>query len=339
MSKIVNINTGKTQSRDLLEEAFALVADDLKKVDDGFRHFIDTDIFYIRKVGEYIIKSGGKRFRPMLLLLISRLLGYEGERHTPFAAMVEFIHTATLLHDDVVDSADLRRGKPSVNAVWGNPTSVLVGDYLLAKSFNIAVNDGDMKILELLSNTTTRIAEGEILQLLNHGDMDITEDDYIQVISDKTAVLIATSCSIAAILGGATAEEEKAIESYGMNLGIAFQLTDDCLDYSASTGELGKAIGNDLREGKVTMPLIEAYRNATKSERDSIKNTVEAKEVSGQDLSVVFDIIEKYSGIEYSKVRAKSYVEKAKESLNVFSDSAEKSALVSVAGSVIERYF
>jgi octaprenyl-diphosphate synthase len=339
MPKIVNIPHAKKGSfkRDPLQPAFDLVAREMKRVDEGFKHHIDTDVLYIRKVCEYIIRSGGKRYRPMLLLLSAKLLGYEGDRHIPLAAMIEFIHTATLLHDDVVDSAELRRGKPSVNAVWGNSTSVLVGDYLLAKSFNIAVNDGDMRILEVLSKTTSRMAEGEVLQLLRHGDIEMTEADYLQVVSDKTAVLISAACTIAAIVGKASQEGEEALGSFGMDLGIAFQLTDDCLDYVSSSDDLGKAVGNDLREGKVTMPLIEAYRNATVSERDDMRRAVEAKELSPDALRRVVEVINKYRGIEYAKVRARSHVERAKERLGLFPDSKEKSALVSVADAVVDR--
>jgi octaprenyl-diphosphate synthase len=273
----------------------------------------------------------------MLLLLSSKLFAYTGERHIPMAAIVEFIHTATLLHDDVVDKASLRRGKASVNSVWGDRASILVGDYLLAKSFSLAVDDGDKRILKTLSETTTRMAEGEVLQLLKHSDPEMTEEEYLSVINDKTAILLSAACKIPALLNDAEEEKIEAMSSYGLNLGIAYQLTDDCLDYTSNDADLGKAIGNDLREGKVTMPLIKAFRDASSEERDLIRAVVESDELSDDDLKRVFGIIEKYEGIEYTLESAMDCVENAKEALEIFEPNIERAALMAVADNVLER--
>ena len=322
-----------------IQDAIDLVKDDIKKVNEGFATYLDSDVSFIKKVGEYIIESGGYRYRRMLLLLSSKLFGYTGERHIPFAAVMEFIHTATLLHDDVVDNANLRRGRASANSVWGDGTSILVGDYLLAKSFSLAVKDGDQKILESLSKTTTQMAEGEVMQLLKHGDIETTEEEYLTVITNKTAILLSAACKIPALLSNADEDEVRAMSEYGLNLGIAYQLTDDCLDYTSNHEDLGKAIGNDLREGKVTMPLIKAFRDADVSERELIKTVVEADELLDDDLKRVFDIIEKYEGIRYTLDSAMARIEDAKQALEIFEPNIERAALMAVADNVIDRRY
>ncbi len=320
-----------------IQEVFDLVKEDIQRVNEGFNTYLDSDVFFIKKVGEYIINSGGKRYRPMLLLLSTKMFGYTGERHIPLAAVVEFIHTATLLHDDVVDNASLRRGKASANIVWGNTASILVGDYLLAKSFSLAVEDGNQAILKTLSNATTQMAEGEVMQLLRHSDPEMTEEEYLCVITNKTAILLWAACRISALLGDGTDDEIEAMSTYGLNLGIAYQLTDDCLDYTSNDEDLGKAIGNDLREGKVTMPLIKAFRDGNDTEKELIRSVVEADELSEDDLKKVFDVIERYEGIEYTLDRAVACVEKAKESLEIFEPNIERAALMAVADNVIGR--
>jgi octaprenyl-diphosphate synthase len=320
-----------------IQEVLDLVKDDIQRVNEGFNTYLDSDVFFIKKVGEYIINSGGKRYRPMLLLLSSKMFGYTGGRHIPLAAVVEFIHTATLLHDDVVDNANLRRGKASANSVWGSGASILVGDYLLAKSFSLAVEDGNRAILETLSRTTTQMAEGEVMQLLKHSDPETTEEEYLSVVTNKTAILLSAACRISALLGEGTDEEIEAMSEYGLNLGIAYQLTDDCLDYTSSDEDLGKAIGNDLREGKVTMPLIKAFRDGDDAEKELIRMVVEADELSEDDLKKVFNVIEKYEGIEYTLESAMSRIESAKAALEIFEPNIERAALMAVADNVIDR--
>src|SRR5512138_2108433 len=262
-----------------MDAVLALIGEELKGVEEQFKKDLASDVPLIRKVGEYVLSSGGKRIRPALLLLAAKLCGYTGSRHIPLASVVEFIHTATLLHDDVVDEANIRRGIPSANTLWGNSASVLVGDFLFSKSFSLMVADGDLNVLRVLSAATTRIAEGEVLQLVCTSDLEITEERYIEVVVCKTAVLLAAACQAGAIIGGATAEQEAALAAFGMDLGIAFQLMDDTLDYVADEKEFGKSIGHDLEEGKITLPLIETLKRCSAAEREIVGCIVEKEEL------------------------------------------------------------
>ena len=320
-----------------IQDAFNLTKEDIIKTENLFKDNLVSDVYLIEKVGEYILNSGGKRLRPLMLLLSSRLCGYRGSEHIKMAAVVEFIHTATLLHDDVVDNANLRRGKSSANNVWGNGSSVLVGDYLLSKAFSIAVRNGDLRVMKVLADTTTRMAEGEVAQLIKHSDTDTTEDEYLDVITNKTAVLFSASCRIPAILSDAPPEKEKAMSDYGMEVGIAYQLTDDCLDYTSKDEDLGKPIGNDLKEGKVTLPFIKAYREASGKEKEIMREAIEADDIDGETLSSVFGIIKKYRGIEYTTAFAGERIEKAKKHLEVFRSDVERTALTAIADHVAGR--
>ena len=322
-----------------IQEAYDTIKQDLKDVDLEFRKNLDSDVHLIKKVGEYILNNGGKRLRPSLLLLSARLCGYQGSRHIPLAAVIEFIHTATLLHDDVVDNAGIRRGKAAANTLWGSGTSILIGDFLFSKSFYLTVADGDLNILKVLSSTTTRMAEGEVLQLLKDSDVETTERDYLSVVTNKTASLISVACQIGAILGKASAEKEKALAGYGMDVGIAFQLVDDCLDYTSSNEELGKAIGNDLKEGKITLPLIHVIKNAAASEREEILTAIKADDLKNSQLSSVISLINKYKGTDYTLSRARQYVENAKACLNIFEPNVERAALIALADYVVERTY
>jgi len=322
-----------------IQEAYDIIKEDLKNVEQEFRVNLDSGVYLIRKVGEYILNNGGKRLRPSLLLLSARLCGYHGKRNIPLAAVVEFIHTATLLHDDVIDNASMRRGKTSANTLWGSGASILIGDFLFSKSFCLTVADGDLRILEVLSGTTTQMAEGEVLQLLKDGDVETTEKDYLAVVTNKTASLISAACQIGAILGNVSKERETALAEYGMNLGIAFQLVDDCLDYTSSNKELGKVIGNDLKEGKVTLPLIHTIKNATPAEREEILAAIEADDIKEYQLSSVMALISRYRGIDYSLKRTRHYVESAKACLNSFEPNLERAALMALADYVVERTF
>jgi len=309
-----------------IQEAYDIIKEDLKSVEEEFRINLDSGVYLIRKVGEYILNNGGKRLRPSLLLLSARLCGYHGKRNIPLAAVVEFIHTATLLHDDVIDNASMRRGKTSANTVWGSGASILIGDFLFSKSFCLTVADGDLRILE-------------VLQLLKDGDVETTEKDYLAVVTNKTASLISAACQIGAILGDVSREKETALAEYGMNLGIAFQLVDDCLDYTSSNKELGKVIGNDLKEGKVTLPLIHTIKNATPAEREEILAAIEADDIKEYQLSSVLALINRYKGIDYSLNRTRHYVESAKACLNCFEPNLERAALMALADYVVERTF
>ncbi|PLX93599.1 MAG: octaprenyl diphosphate synthase [Desulfuromonas sp.] len=320
-----------------MERVLQMLEGEMALVEQQFKQDLDSEVTLIRKVGEYVLASGGKRMRPMLVLLCARLAGYQGSLHVGVASVVEFIHTATLLHDDVVDSADLRRGAASANSVWGNEASVLVGDFLFSKSFSIMVRTGSLPILQALSDATTNMAEGEVLQLISTCDLDLSEERYMQVVRDKTAVLIAAACRCGGILGEVSADQEQALQEFGMDLGIAFQFMDDALDYVADQAEFGKACGHDLEEGKMTLPLIETLRHCSQEERDRVEAIVEKELLSDEDLEEVITLIHQYDGIDYTRKRAKELVESAKQRLTVFQDGEAKQALEILADYVVSR--
>lgn len=320
-----------------MERVLSLLKDDLKRVEKQFKQDLASDVYLIRKVGEYVFASGGKRIRPMLLLLSARLAGYQGEQHIGLASVVEFIHTATLLHDDVVDSAVLRRGQDSANTVWGNEASVLVGDFLFAKSFSIMVRAGDLEILQILSDATTQMAEGEVLQLISTCDLDLVESSYLNVIRDKTAILISAACRVGAVLGGLQGAQKEALTQYGMDIGVAFQLMDDALDYVADVEEFGKSQGHDLEEGKMTLPLIHALRQCSAEERNSVAGIVENESLADDDLNFVVSLIDRYGGIDYTRKRATELALDAKQRLQNFPPSDIRDALEIVADYVVSR--
>lgn len=315
-----------------------LIRDDLALVEADIKKNLICDVSLISKVGEHVLTSGGKRLRPLLLLLSSGLCGYNGKRHIPLASVMEFIHTATLLHDDVVDNAEIRRGNTSANLLWGNEASVLIGDYMYAKSFSVMIEDGDIRILNLLSTATTRMAEGEVLQLVKAGDIETTEEDYTNIIIMKTAVLLSAACKTGAILASVDKEKEDALSSFGMNLGIAFQLIDDSLDYTSQNEGFGKAIGADLQEGKMTLPLIHMLKNAEGFERDEVLKLIEKEDdIKETDLGRILELINKYRGIDYTFCKAEGYIKEAKKNLDIFTDSQHKEALMTLSDFVLKR--
>ncbi len=320
-----------------MDRVMALLKDDLQRVEAQFKVDLTSDVALIRKVGEYVLASGGKRMRPILLLLAARLAGYRGDAHIGLASVVEFIHTATLLHDDVVDSAVLRRGNASANSVWGNEASVLVGDFLFAKSFSIMVRGRNLAVLQALSDATTQMAEGEVLQLISTCDLEMDEARYLKVIENKTAILISAACRVGGVLGEIDPEREDALAAFGMDLGIAFQLMDDALDYVADQEEFGKAKGHDLEEGKMTLPLIHALRHCSAEERRQVAEIIETEELDDAALALVIGLIQRYRGIEYTRQRAGEMVASAKDRLAEFPEGAEKAALFSVADYVLSR--
>ena len=320
-----------------MESVLALLKDDMEAVERQFEKHLESDVKLISQVGQYVLSSGGKRFRPMLLILSSRLGGYQGDKHIELAGVVEFIHTATLLHDDVVDSATLRRGNRSANSVWGNQASVLVGDFLFAKSFSVMVGSESLKILQILSDTTTQLAEGEILQLINTCDLDVDETRYLQVVRDKTAILIAAACQVGGVLCGVNAEQEGALREFGLEIGTAFQLMDDALDYVADQEDFGKERGHDLFEGKMTLPLIHAYANASTEERGQVARIVEAEELLPEDLDYVCRLIDANEGIAYTRLKARERIERAKGLLEIFPDCEARRALFTLADFVVSR--
>jgi octaprenyl-diphosphate synthase len=320
-----------------MEAVLALIGEDLKNVELQFKKDLYSDVPLIQKVGEYVISSGGKRIRPMLLILSAYLCGYRGSRHVQIASVIEFIHTATLLHDDVVDNANLRRGLASANTLWGNEASVLVGDFLYCKSFALMVADGDLNILKLLAKATTVLAEGEVLQLIYTRNTDITGEQYIDVVKCKTAILLSAACQAGAILGATSAEHEAAMREFGMELGIAFQMVDDSLDYSASEEQFGKSIGHDLEEGKITLPLIHTLKQCTDEERMQIADVVKKELIDKDDFKTVFALVGKYGGIDHALAMARKYSERSKKCLDIFEDSPYKAALLELADFIVTR--
>lgn len=298
---------------------------------------LSSDVVLINQIGHYIVGSGGKRLRPMLLLLSAKALDYTGSSHITLAAVIEFIHTATLLHDDVVDDSDLRRGKDSANAVWGNAASVLVGDYLYSRAFEMMVRTDTMRVMEVLSKTTTAIAEGEVLQLLNCNNPATTEEKYLEVISRKTAILFSAATRLGAILAGSSEEIEEKLAQYGQHLGNAFQLIDDALDYKASKEELGKNLGDDLAEGKPTLPLIYAIQNGSESESETIRQAITNGERNA--FNEVYAIVQSTNAIEYTEQRANEEAEKAIAALDILKDSDFKQAMISLARFSVQRNY
>jgi len=318
-----------------IQDVFNHYADDMRAVEDLIGEHQRSYVHVIPEIADHIIGSGGKRLRPLLLIISSDLCGYTGERRFPLASVMEFIHTASLLHDDVIDHAVIRRGKPSANTIWGNATSVLVGDYLYSSSFGILAEDGDQTIQKLLSATTSSMAEGEIIQLAKSGDINAGEKDYFSVIEKKTAILISAACAIGAILAGQPEEKIEALAKFGMRLGTAFQLTDDTLDYVAQEDDFGKTIGMDLKEGKITLPLIRTFRKCQPDEKKIIENAVEN---AGEDsIKEVSSLIDKYGGIQYSLEKADMLIEEGKGFLSIFEDSMAKESFFQIADYVVER--
>ncbi len=320
-----------------MQAALNIIGEDLTLVEHQFRKDLQSDVPLIRKVGEYVLSSGGKRIRPALLLLAARLSGYTADKAVPLASVIEFIHTATLLHDDVVDSATLRRGIASANTLWGNEASVLVGDFLFSKSFSLMVDVGSMEILRVLSDATTVIAEGEVMQLLCTGELDLSEAQYIKVVRSKTAILMSAACEAGAILGAVPQSQRQALADFGMDLGIAFQLMDDILDYVATEEEFGKSIGHDLEEGKITLPLIHTLQQCNDSERTVIAAVIEQDEMSLDDFRAVSGLVKQYGGITYTVEAARFYIDRCKGHLELFGPSPVRDALIGLSEYVVTR--
>ena len=339
MAIAVQHKDDQTRKPASLEGLTVLVADDLAKCNQLIVDRMHSPVELIPQLAGHLIAAGGKRLRPMLTLAAAKLCGHDGERHLKLAACVEFIHTATLLHDDVVDESDLRRGQASANAVWGNKASVLVGDFLFSRSFELMVEDGSLKVLAILSNASSVIAEGEVLQLITANDTATTEAAYLDVIRSKTAALFAAACRIGAVVAERPDAEEAALDAYGLNLGIAFQLIDDVLDYSAKQEKLGKTIGDDFREGKITLPIILAMQRGSDEEKAFWRRTQEDLDQAkdGSDLRHALALMEKHGTLADSIERARHYGDLARRALDIFADGPAKSALTDIIDFCIER--
>ena len=321
----------------LIQDVFSTYKDDLQQVEKCINDNMISEIKLIPEIAHHLIDSGGKRFRPLLLLICARLCGYHGEDRFPMATVMEYIHTATLLHDDVIDQALIRRGKASANKIFGNSVSILVGDFLCFKAFMLMSAIGNNDVFGLVSQMGNIMSEGEVFQLTKCGDVNMTKDEYLSIIEKKTAVLISASCAIGAILGSASQEKIDALARFGRNAGMAFQITDDILDYTAKGKAFGKSIGKDLEEGKITLPLIFTLQRSTEEEKNIVKEIITRKKASQKAVREVKKLIEKYDGIEISRQSAAGYVSEAKSQLNIFSDCPEKYHLLAVADYILSR--
>ncbi len=322
-----------------LDTLTAMTADDMNAVNQHIIQRMDSRVALIPQLAGHIIAAGGKRLRPILTLAASRLCGYEGQRHIKLAACVEFIHTATLLHDDVVDASNLRRGGPSANALFGNEASVLVGDFLFSRAFQIMVEDGSIDVLRILSNASAIIAEGEVLQLTTTNDSTTSEQAYLEVVRAKTAELFAAACRIGAVVAGRPQPEEEALRTFGLNLGIAFQIIDDVLDYSAEQQRLGKTVGDDFREGKVTLPVILAIHRGSEAERAFWHRTLDESIQRDGDFEHARDLLRRHNTLRDAVERARHYSAIARDALGLFVAQPMRQALLDIVDFTVEREF
>lgn len=320
-----------------IKDVFSAYKNDLQQVEKYINNNIHSEIKLIPEVAQHLITSGGKRFRPLLLLICARLCGCKGKDRFPMATVMEFIHTATLLHDDVIDQASIRRGKTSANQIYGNAISILVGDFLCFKSYTLMTEIGNLEILKLISEMGDIMSEGEVFQLSKCGNINLSEKEYFKIIEKKTAVLISASCASGAILGAAPRKKIEALKQFGINAGMAFQITDDILDYMAQGEEFGKSIGKDLEEGKITLPLIFAIKQSTNEEKNKIRKILTSQKSSKKAVQEILRLIKKYNGIDFSFQIASGYIREAKSHLNVFNDCPEKDHLNAVAEYILSR--
>ena len=331
-------NQAQKRIPNALERLASLVGEDLARVNAVIVERMQSDVSLIPQLAGHIVAAGGKRLRPMLTLASARMCGYEGRRHLPLAACVEFIHTATLLHDDVVDASGLRRGLATANALWGNKSSVLVGDFLFSRAFQLMVADGSLQILQILSDAAAEIAEGEVHQLMTANDTTTSEAKYLEVIRAKTATLFGAACRIGAVVADRPQAEELALAEFGLNLGIAYQLVDDVLDYAAQ-GTLGKSVGDDFREGKVTLPVILAFARGDEAERTFWQRTLEDVDQRDGDLERAIALTAKHGAVAETIERARMYGAKALAALAPFRDGTERRILADIVDFCAERVY
>ena len=337
MAVVVSLDSERGKAA--LDGLSALVDDDLERVNQVILQRMQSPVALIPELAGHIIAAGGKRLRPMLTLLAARMCDYRGNRHIALAACVEFIHTATLLHDDVVDESGLRRGLASANTVWGNKASVLVGDFLFSRAFQLMVDDRSLDVLRILSDASAVIAEGEVLQLITANDTATSEQAYLEVIEAKTATLFGAACRIGAVVADRPRVDEEALTSYGLNLGIAFQLVDDVLDYSAAQTTLGKTVGDDFRDGKITLPVILAYRRGGEAERTFWRRTLEDRDQQEDDRAHAIELMQRNACLSDTVARARHYGAVARDAMGIFPDSAEKRALLDLIDFSIDRAY
>ncbi|TWH34948.1 octaprenyl-diphosphate synthase [Aminobacter sp. J15] len=333
---VVNIDDGKRASASI-EGLIALTKEDMGRVNELILSKAGSDVTMIPEVANHLISSGGKRLRPMLTLAAAQMFGYEGDGHVKLATSVEFMHTATLLHDDVVDESDMRRGKRTARMIWGNQASVLVGDFLLGQAFRMMVDVGSLDALDILSTAASVIAEGEVLQLSVAKNLETTEDEYLAVIKAKTAALFSAAAEVGPVVANATKSDRAALRSYGTNLGLAFQLIDDALDYAGDSSSLGKNVGDDFREGKVTLPVILSFRRGSAEEREFWKSAIENAQTDDEQLEKALKLMKKHNSIADTIGRARHFGGIARDALAPLKDTPQKKALLDVIDFCISR--
>jgi octaprenyl-diphosphate synthase len=333
---VLNLDSGKREPASI-KGLIDLTAGDMTRVNELILSKAGSDVEMIPEVANHLISSGGKRLRPMVTLAAAQMFGYAGDGHVKLATSVEFMHTATLLHDDVVDESDLRRGRKTARTIWGNQASVLVGDFLLGQAFRMMVDVGSLEALEILSTAASVIAEGEVMQLAAAKNLETTEDEHFAVIKAKTAALFSAAAEVGPVIAGATRTDRAALRSYGMNLGLAFQLIDDALDYGGSAKELGKNVGDDFREGKVTLPVILSYRRGSAAEREFWKSTIEDNATDDPSLEKAIGLMTRHGAIADTIGRARHFGEIARDALAPLDASAQKTALIDVIDFCISR--
>ncbi len=322
---------------DLKHRIFAAVKDDLDDIENALVNNLNPYLDLVSEVAGHILFSGGKRLRPLLMVLSARICGYNGVYEKTFSTALEYLHAATLLHDDVVDEASLRRGKPVAHSKWGSPITILVGDYLLARALSISAGTGRLRVVKILAGLTENMSQGEVHQLMRKGDINLTEAEYKEVIRRKTAMLFEAACRVSAVIADATEEQETALSKYGYNLGIAFQMADDLFDYTLQTSDFGKEVGADLREGKLTLPVIYALQQAPSDDRDKMINIVQDQNFSKADFRTLTELLKKYGGLTYTRKMAASYIDTAKKALAVFDPSPTKDTMLDIAEYVLTR--
>jgi octaprenyl-diphosphate synthase len=321
----------------ILQKILRFAEEDLARVELEIRQQLNSEVDRIGEIGRYLLLSGGKRIRPILLLLTAKLAGYAGERIFPLSAMVEFMHTATLLHDDVIDHSPLRRGHPTVNSRWGSALSILVGDFLYAKAMVLVVDDGDPQILKEITRVTMAMTEGQVMETLRIGDTNLTGAEYRQIIRQKTAALFGACCYIGGVLGGLPAERTESLRRFGITFGSAFQLVDDALDFTGKEQRLGKPVGSDLREGKVTLPVIITLQHAAPDEAAIIERFVRGDDRSPEAFQDIVALVQRYNGIEYALREAERFVEQAELELQRFADGPAYDLLMELADFIVKR--
>jgi len=322
---------------DIKHKILNLVKDDLSEIEVALEQNLNPQLYLVSQIAGHILFSGGKRLRPLLMVLSARLCGYDGNHEKTFSTIFEYLHAATLLHDDLVDEATLRRGKPVAHSIWGNAIAVLVGDFLLARSLSIAAETNRPDVINVVAEITENMSQGEIHQLMKKGSLDLTEEEYMEIIERKTAVLFQGACRVGALISDVPQQKETALAAYGFNLGLAFQMVDDLLDYSQDTPALGKKVGADLKEGKLTLPVIYSLKTADAKDRIQMEKIIKNKDFSTEDFETLIAIMKKYGGQTYTEKVAQKYVKNAKNALETFEDSTTKEVLLSIADYTLAR--